>query len=365
MTTFEIKALDTLFFRDARPFSMGEETLAEGIFPPFPSAIYGALRSIYFADHLPALKLANENDDPTGSLEIISFLPSLNGCVAFPIPQDLYADKRQPSSPAFRLQCHSMPKHILSDYPFEYVLKTSETVKAAELGGKGLLNKDNFIQYLEGSGTSLMYEKMSDYLLDEPKIGIGRDFNTRSASDGKLYRVNMRRPIGKKGELTFLVKFSGLTLPSSGLCRIGGETKIVEYKIGGTFPAIPCPVEANDKQFKIYLATPAIFEEGCYPVKYFEQNGLKLMTAAIGRVQYAGGFDFKSTFPKTMRKAVPAGTVYYVEIIDAQKASGVVARLHEGSIYDLALTSDAYRIAYQKQGFGLTYLGKFNIHSNA
>lgn len=41
----EIQALGTLFFRDGKPFTMGAETYAEGIFPPLPSTIYGALRT--------------------------------------------------------------------------------------------------------------------------------------------------------------------------------------------------------------------------------------------------------------------------------------------------------------------------------
>ena len=33
----EIEALDTLFFRDGKPFTMGQDTVGESIFPPHPS----------------------------------------------------------------------------------------------------------------------------------------------------------------------------------------------------------------------------------------------------------------------------------------------------------------------------------------
>jgi CRISPR-associated protein Cmr3 len=363
MTTLKLKAIDTLFFRDGKPFSMGEETLANGIFPPFPSALYGTLRSIYFADHLPELALANVAGDPTGKFEISGFLPSLNDIAAFPIPQDLYAKKREKGQNAWRLVCHNIPSSVISDYDFDCVLQTSEATKVEELGGKGFLDKENFKTYLSASKDELVYEKVSDYLLDEPKIGMGRDYATRSASEGKLYRVNMRRLEGPKGILSFLVKYGGLNLPEAGISRMGAETKSIEYRTSNAdgFPSIVSQVQEGDKLFKIYLATPAIFEEGFYPKTWFSQNGLKLLTAAIGRVQHVGGFDYKATFPKPMYKALPSGTVYYVEVTDTSKAKGLVSKLHEGSIYNLAPDKDTFKNEFRKQGFGLTYLGKFNI----
>lgn len=43
-----MEAFDTLFFRDGKPFSMGDDVWANGVFPPYPSTLYGALRASYF-----------------------------------------------------------------------------------------------------------------------------------------------------------------------------------------------------------------------------------------------------------------------------------------------------------------------------
>jgi CRISPR-associated protein Cmr3 len=62
----ELNPLDTLFFRDGKPFAMGEETWADGIFPPPPSVIYGALRTAWFANNIEEfvrLKINNKLDD--------------------------------------------------------------------------------------------------------------------------------------------------------------------------------------------------------------------------------------------------------------------------------------------------------------
>lgn len=364
MKTLELIAIDTLFFRDGKPFSMGEETWANGIFPPFPSALQGTLRSIWFADNLPDLARANTAEDPTANLDIQGYLPALNGAAHFPIPQDLYAKKREDNNKAYLLKCHELPKDdsFLSDYPFDCILQTAETTKVEELGGKALLDQAGFLQYLKSEANTYGYEKMSDYVLDEPKIGIGREFETRTASEGRLYRVAMRRPTGKSGTFSFLLKYNGITLPANGISRMGAETKAVEYKERSeAFLSIAPLIKEGDRYFKIYLATPAIFEEGIYPATWFAAKGLKLLTAAVGRVQNVGGFDYKTTQPKPMQKAVPAGTVYYVEVVDLAKAAGVVGQLHEGSIYNLAPNTDTYKLNYQSQGFGLTYLGTFHL----
>ncbi len=49
---------------------MGENTWPDTVFPPYPSVIYGALRSTYFANHINELGKANREDDPTKKLRI-------------------------------------------------------------------------------------------------------------------------------------------------------------------------------------------------------------------------------------------------------------------------------------------------------
>ena len=41
----KLEPIDTLFFRDGKPFSMGEQSSAHGIFPPYPSTLFGAIRA--------------------------------------------------------------------------------------------------------------------------------------------------------------------------------------------------------------------------------------------------------------------------------------------------------------------------------
>ena len=94
MPIIELDALDTLFFRDGKPFSMGDDVWADGIFPPSPSVFYGAIRSIYFSENIDKLELtATINNDPTKDLIIKGIFFSINEKPYFPLPMDLVKEK--------------------------------------------------------------------------------------------------------------------------------------------------------------------------------------------------------------------------------------------------------------------------------
>ena len=111
--------------------------------------------------------------------------------------------------------------------------------------------------------------------------------------------------------------------------------------------------------FKLYLSTPAIFKKGWLP-EWMDENDLigeygglklKLLTASIGKTISIGGFDMKVRKPKPMRKAVPAGSVYYFKIVE-----GDLQKVFE--IFNQTAISDIDPM----QGFGIAYVG--GVHSN-
>lgn len=114
--------------------------------------------------------------------------------------------------------------------------------------------------------------------------------------------------------------------------------------------------EITNNRFVLYLSTHAIFKEGWLP-EWIGENGLerkihgtsikvKLLTAAIGKPVYIGGFDIAKGEPKPMYKAVPGGSVYYFEILDGNVDD--LKKIHGRSISDV----------YSEQGFGVCYVGK-------
>jgi len=348
----KIDALDTLFFRDGKPFTMGEDTWANGVFPPYPSVIYGALRSAYFSHHLNELKKANNEDDPTRNLKIKGFYILADNDVYLPLPNDCVREKSSKDDSVSVLTMHEL-KNIKSSCPTQHALKSEEVVENVD---GGLISKNSFKEYLKcAKGSFYSILKVADRVLPEPKIGIGINGESGTSEEGKLYRVDMRRLENKRWKsLSLIIDFEGLDLPEKGMMKLGGEGKAVSYK---QFEPVYLSIDnfnSDGNKFKLYLSTPAIFKEGWLPKWIDEQTligkykglELKLLTASIGKPISIGGFDMQKRKPKPMRKAVPAGSVYYFEIIN-----GDIQQAFE--IFNQSAISEFY----QEQGFGIAYVG--------
>ena len=359
----KIDPMDTLFFRDGKPFTMGEDTWASGIFPPYPSVIYGALRSAYFSDHINEFKKVNERDDPTRNLKIkgIYFSEGNNkNNIYLPLPNDCVHKKGNAEDRVTVLPMAELTG-VKSSCPTQYVMKSKITEKVENVDG-GLINLISLEEYLEctkDSFSSIL--KTAERILPEPKIGISINEETGTTEEGKLYRVDMRRLKNKRGEsLSVIIDFEGLNLPESGMMKLGGEGKAVSYHKLGPIDLSIGNLGYDKNIFKLYLSTPAIFRKGWLPEWVDEKNlvgeyqklKLKLLTASLGKTISIGGFDMKARKPKPMHKAVPAGSVYYFEIVegDIQQAFEL---LNQTAISDIN----------PEQGFGIAYTG--GVHGNA
>lgn len=339
---------DTLFVRDGKPFSMGEEVWANGIFPPPPSVVYGALRTAYFSYHLEELALAGKKGDPTASLEIQHLLLKKNGEHYFPCPYDLIEEKEGKAIGLLDFVASPMISSCLT--PFS--LRAKKPVKT--LGGDSFIKLNTLEEYLTDGEvpTKSNVATLSQFTKKESKIGIQKSRFTGSAAEGRLYRVEMFRP---ENGVSLEVSFDHFPeLSPTGLLKIGGEGKAVSYTEGHSSLTLEKP-EPNSNRFKLYLATPAVFQDGWLPgtpigedplIRMINEVPVRILAAAVGRSMPVGGFDVAKGKPKPMLKAVPAGSVYYLEAIE--EVSLAVAKLHQAKISDFGLA---------KQGYGLSFTG--------
>lgn len=346
----KIDPLDTLFFRNGKPFTMGDDTWANGVFPPYPSVVYGSLRSVYFSNHIKELKKANSNDDPTRDLKIKGIYILANNNVYLPLPNDCV--KRKGGGDNF---VSLLPKHelteIKSSCPTQYGLKSVEEVENVD---GGIINIDSFKEYLKcAKDFSSSILKVADRVLPEPKIGIGINKKSGTSEEGKLYRVDMKR----LENLSLIIDFEGLDLPEKGMMKLGGEGKAVFYQ---KFKPIIFSIDnskSDSRKLKLYLSTPATFKKGWLPewidkktlIGKYKGLKLELLTASIGKPIHIGGFDMKAKKPKPMRKAVPAGSVYYFKLIEGDFQEAF-------SIFNQTPISDFN----SEQGFGIAYVGVYN-----
>lgn len=366
--TIEIEALDTLFFRDARPFTMGDETGASGIFPPSPSVLYGALRGAYLAHHPDTFNAAGTEADLTQALKIKNIYLKRDADVFLPLPLDLVAKKHAESDQkeeqqkkrghrtVYRLTLEEQTKrNLLSSAATDWILPFASH-EVVESISDGLLESPFLQEYLNGQLAAFHARKISDCLQKEAKIGIARNDLTHSSQQQALYRFDLQR-LEKRGlsrfiTTRFVVEFTGLEIPTDGLMKLGGEGKGAHFRQLHEELKID-PPEIQGNCFKLYLLTPAVFSAGWRPAwmqtGVYKDLKLTLLTAATGKSQPLGGFDMKKRIPKALQRAVPAGSVYYVRI-ESGKIEQVIEYFHGQSLCESE--------TYQKQGFGIAYVGK-------
>jgi len=354
--TISIQASDTLFFRDGRPFSMGDDSFAQGIFPPPPSVLYGALRSAYISEKISnggakLTQLISESDNL--NFDFIAFDDDM-GSRYFPMPKDLIVPINQKKDYlAQTLQLIDSPKYSNSELPQTLISSYSgKTVESPHLMDTLTVEK-----YLNGETHSLHIKKLSDFVLEEYKIGIGRDRDTRTASEGKLFRIQANRLTNTKGQkLYFILGYNSMELSEKGWLTLGGERRIAYFeKVDNIELKLP---KLNEPRFKIYISTPAVFNQGWLPGTLLKKYNLKLITAAIDRPMHVGGWDIEKRQPKPMLQCVPAGSVFYVEAQNLESARNTAEEIHGKCISDNINDTN-----YQAMGFGIAYIGRIPSQS--
>lgn len=356
-----IRPLDTFFFRDGKPFSRGQETWADGVFPPSPTILYGALRAIYFTHHPDEFEKANSSEDLTLNLKIKGVFLEIGKQLYLPVPDDFVRTEKGNK----RLLEVVQNNHVSSNKIPGFVttlMTTKEAIADREINA--LFQKIYYQRYLKGK-TDCSITK--DYLQSEPKIAFKKNDATMTVDEESLHRVGTQRFKDDNGTVSIVIEFEGLNIPNQGLMKLGGEGKIASYEIieEKDYTRIEPPTFASeDKYFKICLATPALFQRGWLPswidertlTGEFNQLKLKLLTAIIGKPVLVGGFDMKEGKPKPMYKAVPAGSVYYFELLEGGHLEEVIKVFHQQAISEIADPST--NVITANQGFGIAYVGK-------
>ena len=158
-------------------------------------------------------------------------------------------------------------------------------------------------------------------------------------------------------QLCFTVDFElsdNLTAPDNGFMKLGGEAKLSHFIIENDTPLpIPKPeFSESDEFFKVYLATPAIFEndKNGLSLPTFLNDKAELIACCTGKPIYVGGFDMAENKPKTMQRAVPAGSVYYFKTKNKANINDIVNHIHDTCISNCR----------KNEGFGRIFVGKIN-----
>jgi len=400
---YKIKAVDQLFFRSPAPFEAGggSQFLAS-YFPPLPSTYAGAFRM--FPRELT-------EGDKAKRLRIGYNGLLYQGALCFPQPLDLLrisesdGEEEMPFNVInkhYALEKLIIEKKPPSNFPLDYYLvrdKLEDNGENDEEEGKKSFPEDLYISeqrlkaYLNAENTPISGFSLSDNLTKEAKLGI--EIGTDGiAEDGMLYQIEMIRPKDEDGnDWELAVEASGIKMDDKkSYVRLGGEAKVAQ--IEDMEQAFKLEIaDSESKFFKLYFATPAIFQNGWLPrwikkdmTGSFSYKGKKvkveLLAAAVGKSMPIGGFgnfvvkdpdkkvDHKAR-PREMRYAIPAGSVYYFKILEGDFEK-VKKLFHQRCISDYREDSNSKgeepygfsrpmkifdRLIYCDRGFGYAFVG--------
>lgn len=314
-----IEPLDVLFLRGNRLF--GEPgSHGESLLPPWPSVAAGALRALHHAETGKVLDRADDfrlcafglGRRQAGQIEAIHALPadlSVTGSGAA-----LHIRRLHPTGPA---------PGVLTSSPLPRlpVLAIDEPAKPQT----GLwLSAAGWQHYLAGETPDPAHLIPSSALWElEHRVGVGLEAATRRAEDGKLFSM---QAIHFQPGVGFIAACAGrVPPPAQGTLRFGGDGRGAHLST----VAAPLPAAAHDRlqatgRARLVLTTPGLFPDG-WRLPGMQDDGswelggvrARVVAAAVPRAETISGWDMRARQPKPAQRAVPTGSVYWLDDLQA------------------------------------------------
>lgn len=373
--TIFVEPSDVWLFRDGRPFAPNERGRAVSLFPPTPQTTQGIIRSLRLARSGESFEYTRwspelraeigeppENGKPEnfGALRLRGpLLAEWNGEKQvkkfFPLPPDVIKLKNK----GWHVLAPDSEAAVQTNWISGLQMLLPPDDSEPEKFDAGWLNENGLRAYLRGvCGLSADHMIKTNALYQhEARFGVQIDSQPKRPAEGMLYQVEFIRVRAGMG---LLLEVEGVELPEAGLLQAGGEARAGRFQTVETSVALPRagrePRRVNDRRrFKLYFATPAMFANGWLPGWLDVQTlrgqwdtvKVQLIAAAVGKPQAIGGRDLARNSHRYMRRAVPAGSVYYFET--EASADEVLAAFDGQCVSDLE--TDA------RIGFGLGYVG--------
>jgi CRISPR-associated protein Cmr3 len=381
-TTWRFHALDTWFFREARPFdTIGSPELGSQFPPPAPT-VAGAIKTLIGRQRGADWDKLKPDASPTveeesrlaelGRLQLCGPFLCRKDEPLFPAPLFLLAKKKKPEAgqavcpAAERKPGLSLSRLRIGD-PVETDLGI---VRLPELPKSGNDDEDKGYKPLEnawltGSGLQAALNggeldskdifQADELFTHEPRLGIGRNNETGTAADARLYTTRHVRPRDDVGLMVGVAGLPSEVRPEP--VRLGGEGRLALVDVAADALKLPSVPEVTGDTYGLILIllTPADLDD-CWrlpksePVcpaerdsaeaKYWraEVNGvrLKVYSAVLGKPRREGGWHLAERKPRRVDSFVPAGSAWYCEVEGAERADTRRAVL-EGAIKALHL----------------------------
>lgn len=323
MTRFscQFDAVDTLMFRDGRPFNQNDAgaSEADSVFPPHPPTLVGAIRAMLWhtlggrPEDWDKTKLGDgTNWQHSGTLGPLRFGPPLLSCATgpvFPVPLHLvhgtsgHNQEKQMTflKPDGQYDC-DLGAEIQFPAPQNTFLQGIKSISDSWVTQKGMQS------ILDGypPGEDQVIDQ-KDLWMQEPRVGVGIDWKSRTTSDGQLYmasHIRLRDDVSLRMSLTGW----GDTPPDARLHPVAGEHRMAKISVSDT-DDLP-KVDTGDARFCIIAISPVVPDRSAR-IEGIESS--QLASACLGKAIPIGGWDSAARQSVPLRNFYPAGSVWFME----------------------------------------------------
>lgn len=347
---WKFEAIDTLFFRESRPFDTVGGTQLRSVFPPPVRTLVGAIRTAIgeangvdwhkyqTGEEYNLLRQSMGDARGFGKLDFRGPFLIKNGQRLYPAPLLLLKEGKTKEEWEFhRLQPGGSVKCDLGEVRLPIL---NSAVRGAKPLENCWLTREGFEKVLSGEkpGVGDVYEREEIYV-EEERLGIGRDNRTRSNVEKLLYQTRHIRP---EENASFGIYMRGLDDAFSkqldnGINKLGGEGRLGAFELteeeamhfeiaasrGSTKVLLTLLTAGNFKGDWVLPGFQHATSDG-HDVWEGEINGVRLrvISAVIGKPLREGGWNVASRRSRPLESLVPAGSCYFCEVLqgDAQGA---------------------------------------------
>ena len=333
MIGLQLEPVDTWFFRDGTPFTMGEapQENVGSLFPPHPPTVVGALRA--------ALALGNgwsgrgpwsrdlcdvlgDGPDTLGTISLDGPFLLRDGEPLFRVPRHVVGAAIDAGwAPSALLRPGALVACDLGERPFPEVVgdnrRRDEAADKLETGADYWLTPAGLGAVLHGRvppGSTVISGRR--LWSDEPRIGLERDVATHTAQEGRLYST---RHVRLERGVALGVRLSGLPdnwdPPFGRLLPLGGESRLASSREWRSDVRFDSPRdEIAERAALIALSPVDLDEDALFGRRTLDTPvGYRVVSACLDRPQRVGGWDSLMRRPLPTRSVLPPGSVLFCE----------------------------------------------------
>ncbi|WP_404296453.1 type III-B CRISPR module-associated Cmr3 family protein [Halomonas sp.] len=368
LSCWQFHAVDSWFFRETRAHDAVGVSELGSVFPPPVRTLMGAVRTCIgdrlgvdwhaFAEGTspPEQQALLGDAEQLGQLEVRTVILRHRGETLWPCPADLMVSGEGESTTITRLRPGSAVECDLGRVALPAIAK--ETPAGSKVPESAWLTDEGAQAWLMGEVPQAnQLVKLNDLLVEEPRLGIGRDNGTATVRQGLLYQTRHLRIKDPDTHLELWLSgvpsevLSQLSGPQS--LRLGGEGRLAEVNISDVaafaddnkpFPTHSKPTDG--RQLALWLTAPAAIDEqdavaglpGFAPITTDQGvdvwegtlHGvtLRLVSSCRPRAYREGGWDQRQHRPLAVRSYLPAGSVLFCELLDDIPLQAAIAALH-------------------------------------